>query len=72
MLDGIDDEIGLDDDLANKLDKDIWLGLLRDNMDNPDSIFTFSQYMNPTSTNAKYVFCELTLGDKGKVNGVVW
>ena len=35
-LDGIDDDIELDDDLANELSKYLWLGVLRDNMDKPD------------------------------------
>ena len=38
FLDGIDDEIEFNDDLDNELAKDLWLGVLRDNMDNPDSL----------------------------------
>ena len=38
FLDGIDDGIELNDDLDNELAKDLWLGVLRDNMDNPDSL----------------------------------
>ena len=72
LLDGIDDDIELDDDLSNKLAKDIWLGVLREKMDNPDSILTFSQYMKPIYANAKDFFYELALDNKGKVNGVVW
>ena len=38
LIDGIDNEIELDYDLANELTTDLWLGVLRDNMDNPDSL----------------------------------
>ena len=72
LLDGIDDQIELDDDLANELAKDIWTVVLRYNMDNPDSTLTFSQYTKPISANAKYFFYELALDDRRKVNGVVW
>ena len=36
LIDGIDNEIELDYDLANELTTDLWLGVLRDNMDGPD------------------------------------
>ena len=36
LIDGIDNEIGLDYYLANELAKDLWLGVLRYNMDGPD------------------------------------
>ena len=35
LIDGIDNEIELDYDLANELSKYIWLGVLRDNIDGP-------------------------------------
>ena len=72
MLDGIDDDIELDDDLANDLAKDIWLVVLRENMDNPDSIFMLYQYMKLISANAKGFVYEFTLDYKRKVNGIVW
>ena len=72
LLDGRDDEIELDYDLANELAKDLWLDLLRDNTDYPYPILKFSQYMKLISTNAKSFVYEFALDDKVKVNGVVW
>ena len=53
LLNGIYDKIELDDDLENDLAKDLYLNVFRDNMDYPDSIFTFSKYMKLISANAK-------------------
>ena len=36
LLDGIYDEIELDDELYNELAKDLCMGVLRENMDDPD------------------------------------
>ena len=36
LIDGIDNGVELDYDLANELSKDLWLGALRNNMDGPD------------------------------------
>ena len=71
LLYGIDNDIELYDDLANKFAKDLWLGVLRDSMDDPDSISTFSQYRNLISENAKGFVYELAIDDKGKLNGIV-
>ena len=72
MIDRIDDEIELYYDLANELLKYFWLGLLIYNMENPDSIFTFYQYMKPISDNAKGFMYEFDFDDKRKLKGVVW
>ena len=71
LIYGIDNDIELYDDLANKFAKDLWLGVLRDSMDDPDSISTFSQYRNLISENAKGFVYELAIDDKGKLNGIV-
>ena len=52
--------------------KYFWLGLLIYNMENPDSIFTFYQYMKPISDNAKGFMYEFDFDDKRKLKGVVW
>ena len=61
FLYGIYDEIELDDDLANELAKDLLLSVLRDNMDDLDSIVTFSQYMKLISAQTKSFIYECTL-----------
>ena len=71
LIYGIDNDIEFYDDLANKFAKDLWLGVLRDSMDDPDSISTFSQYRNLISENAKGFVYELAIEDKGKLNGIV-
>ena len=62
----------MDDYLANELVKYLWLDVLRDNMEHPDSIITLSQYKKLISANEKVFVYEFSLDDKGRLNGDVW
>ena len=46
LLDKVDNQIKLDDDLTNELDKYISLYVLRDNMDKP---YSMPRYISPRS-----------------------
>ena len=53
LLNGIDDEIGLDNDMAHELATGMWLNVLQANMTSEDSIVTFVQYLELVQDNAK-------------------
>ena len=72
LLDGIDDELDLDDDMAHELAKQMWLDVLQSNMDSTDSIVTFVQYLQLIRENAKGSVFELALDNRGHVNGAIW
>jgi hypothetical protein len=46
FLGGMDDEIDIDNDTANKIARDLWLDILSDSSRDSSSIVTFSQYMD--------------------------
>ena len=53
LLNGIDDEVDLDDDMAHELAKEMWLDVLQANMNSEESIVTFVQYLKPVQENAR-------------------
>ncbi len=64
FLDGIDDEIDLDNNTANKIARDLWLDILSDSSGDSSSIVTFTQYMDLFQSQSTGFIYELATDKK--------
>jgi hypothetical protein len=72
FLGGIDDEIDINNDNANKIARDLWLDILSDSSGDSSSIVTFSQYMDLLQSQSTGFIYEFATDKNGYVYGVVW
>ncbi len=71
FLGGIDDEIEIDDDTANKIARELWLEILTDSNGDSSLIVTFLQYMNLLQSQTTGFIYEFATDSYGKINGLV-
>jgi hypothetical protein len=65
FLGGIDDEIDIDNDTANKIARDLWLDILSDSSGDSSPIVTFSQYMDLLQSQSTWFIYEFATDKNG-------
>ena len=73
ILHGLDDEIDVNDDLAQKLATSLWLDALSENdHDQNGSVQTLTAYMDLLASSAPGFSYSISMDDEGKATGLAW
>ena len=73
ILNGLDDEIDVNDDLAQKLATSLWLNSLSENDQNKEgSVQTLAAYINLLASSVAGFSYSMSMDDEGKATGLAW